>query len=35
MSYQVHFFLGVCGPKIDGEDEVGGIDVTASHETSA
>lgn len=27
MSDEVHFFLGVSRPEIDGEDEVGGINV--------
>lgn len=27
MSDQIDFFLGVCRPEIDGEDEIRGIDV--------
>lgn len=35
MSDEIDFFLGVCRPEIDGEDEVRGIDVTVRDGTSA
>ena len=28
MSDEIDFLLSVCRPEIDGEDEVGGIDIT-------
>ena len=29
MSDEIDFLLSVCGPEIDGEDEVRGIDITS------
>lgn len=35
MSYKIEFLLGVRRPEIDGEDQVGGINLTVRDETSA
>ena len=35
MSNEINFFLGICRPEIDGEDEVRRIDVTVRNETLA
>ena len=28
MTDEIHFPAGVCGPEVDGQDEVRGVDVT-------
>ena len=30
MADEIHFCLGIAGPKVDGEDEVGCVDITVT-----